>query len=511
MIAPATYGTPPAPRLPELTDYNTWRRVDPRTLAIVALPIIGGSALFLLLANSQSSIERVGVLVQALLPLLGILAAATRFITGKYAIVDGALHWKVGLLVRNATQIGIERIQDVEITRPLLARILGLAELKVSSAGGAGEIKLMYLDHGDAARLGHHLQALIGDERMPGTDAARPTGNHWAPSPGPLVSGPAAAWREPARLLHTVSHTELASWALFRLWPVTALVVAIVVMFVLGVPAEWFAITPTLPFILLGGAKTIADRVGLSVSIDQTSLFTQQGLTTVRRTSTQRERVQLVVGYRLFLQGQFGAESVRFASADVTGNSKEGSVREELGLSVPIGTWHQLASVIAGRQVMGTDSQRAKPAATAAITRWRWAARGSVLGLLVAAILAPTVGFAVAVVAFVAIAVVLAVAGLVRASLRVRRERWGVSPQDLLVTTGIVRRKTLLLFAEKTQAIEVRASLLQRRWGLCTVVVDIAPPGSFTAVVISDIPLADAGEIVDSLERSARVVLPNGV
>ena len=63
------------------------------------------------------------------------------------------------------------------------------------------------------------------------------------------------------------------------------------------------------------------------------------------------------MGYRLFLQGLLGKEGVRYTSADVTGNAAaEGSLREELALNVPIGSWRQFAETVSGRPVLGTES-----------------------------------------------------------------------------------------------------------------------------------------------------------
>jgi len=484
-------------------EFVEWRRVDPRTVVVYATPVVLFGAWYLLSTGASSVGDRAGIWLEALLPLLGVVAVLVRYLTGRYAIVDGALRWKVGLLVHKATDIGLDRIQDVEVTRPLLARLTGLAAVNVSSAGGSGEIKLQYLDHRVAERLGAHLQYLIGVERH----AAAVQGYSTAPIGGVAPPGSAAD----AALLHRVDSRELARWALYRLWPVAPVAVAAVVATAV---VDWKAvlpILPVLPFWLTGIVKPLLDRTNLTVSIDPTSLVTSEGLTTVRRTSTQRERVQLVYGHQLWLQRRFGAETVRYASADVTIDRKEGAVREELALNVPVDTWGTLAATIAHRQVIGPDWLRPKPAATATASTIRWAFGGTGFGV-VAAIALLGAGVVVwALVVLVVSALLAAAFGWYRGRRRLAVEGWAIGSADLLVRHGVLRRTTLLLFAEKTQAIDVVSGPLQRRLGLVTVLVDVAPPGRAHRVVLHDVSATDGEQLLAALTAAGSVPLPSGV
>ncbi|MUL41848.1 PH domain-containing protein [Streptomonospora sp. PA3] len=59
-----------------------------------------------------------------------------------------------GLLRRSSREIPLSRLQAVDVVRPLLMQILGLAELRVELAGGdSSEIRLRYLTWGRAERL----------------------------------------------------------------------------------------------------------------------------------------------------------------------------------------------------------------------------------------------------------------------------------------------------------------------------------------------------------------------
>lgn len=486
-------------------EFGEWRRVDPRTPLVYAVPVVVFGGFYVMSTMGAASRgDRIGAAVEGLIvPLLGVVAVVVRYLTGRYVIVDGALRWKVGLLVHKATDIGLDRIQDVEVTRPLIARIVGLAALNVSSAGGAGEIKLQYLDHQVAERLGAHLQHLIALERH----AAAVQGFSTAPTVGVPPVGRAAD----ATPLHRVETRELAAWAAYRLWPmVPVFLAAVVAAFVVDWKAV-LAIVPTLPLVLISIVKPLLDRTNLTVSIDATSLFTSEGLTTVRRTSTQRERVQLVFAHQLWLQRLRGSETVRYASADVTLDRREGAVREELALNVPADTWGTMAATVAHRQVIGPDWLRPKPRAAAVASRVRCVGLGVAVGLVGAIV---TLAFGEPLIALV-VAVVSTLVGLAvgvwRGERRVAVEGWAVTPRDLLIRHGVLRRTTLLLFAEKTQAIDVLSGPLQRRLGLVTVVVDVAPPGRASSVVIRDVTVVEGDELLTALTASGSIPLPNGV
>src|SRR5262249_7323230 len=95
--------------------------------------------------------------------------------------------------------------------------------------------------------------------------------------------------------------------------------------------------------------------------------------------------------------------------------------------------------------------------------------------------------------------------------LRAIVEGWIVTPQDLLVIDGILRRKSILLLTEKTQAVEVIAGPLQRLLGLVTVLVGIAPPRRFTRIAVRDITVAEGEALLAALSLAGQHPLPDGV
>ena len=150
-------------------------------------------------------------------------AVVTWLVTG-YHVVGRELRIYDGVLVRRSRAIPLERLQAVELVRPLLARLTGLAELRLEVVGGARtEAPLAYLTLADAATLRRRLLALAVRAGAPaaatpagGTAAATPTG---IAATGPARAGqlapPATSQAEPAgdgqpeQPLHAVTNRDV--------------------------------------------------------------------------------------------------------------------------------------------------------------------------------------------------------------------------------------------------------------------------------------------------------------
>ncbi|KWZ73150.1 MAG: PH domain-containing protein [Winkia neuii] len=84
-----------------------------------------------------------------------------------FAITTKAVHFRHGIFFKAHRRAPLDRIQSVDISRPLLARVLGLAELNVETAGGAdSHVKIKYLAVGEAEDV---RREILHQE-----DAARP-------------------------------------------------------------------------------------------------------------------------------------------------------------------------------------------------------------------------------------------------------------------------------------------------------------------------------------------------
>lgn len=76
-----------------------------------------------------------------------------------FAVTDNELRIRTGLLFRRTVHIRLERIQAVDITQPLLARVAGVAKLKLDVVGTDKKDELAYLGERHARALRAELLA----------------------------------------------------------------------------------------------------------------------------------------------------------------------------------------------------------------------------------------------------------------------------------------------------------------------------------------------------------------
>ena len=142
---------------------------EPRQRLHPLSPVLhGAKSLVVVIAGlSWSTLSRVGfgwfaAMVAVLALGATVLSVVSWYNTG-YHVVGRELRVYEGLLWRRTRAIPLERLQAVEVVRPLLAQLTGLAELRLEVVGGGKtEAPLAYLGVADAARLRERLLALAG-------------------------------------------------------------------------------------------------------------------------------------------------------------------------------------------------------------------------------------------------------------------------------------------------------------------------------------------------------------
>lgn len=114
-----------------------------------------------------------------------------------FRITDEAVEVRSGILFRSHRSARLDRIQGINIARPLFARIFGAAKLDVSVAGQSGNVQLSYLGSALADGLRADILRLASGARA-AKAAAQPGGvvdgsAGAATSAAPLVAAPGAA------------------------------------------------------------------------------------------------------------------------------------------------------------------------------------------------------------------------------------------------------------------------------------------------------------------------------
>lgn len=240
----------------------------------------------------------------------------------RYRLGPQSLELRTGAVFRQHRQVRYDRIQAVDLVRPLLARLAGLAEVRVESAGGGdSHVSISYLPQARAEAVRVRLLGLAHQAGAPADEAQ------------PLTTG-----TEPVRVQDTSRHlltvpvsrlvaSVVLSWE--SIWLVVLVVVALVlVLFDLAPVVGGF-----LPLVLLTGVRAVLRLTrwyGLTISQRDATLNSQRGLTDTRSSTVPLHRVQAVEIRQPLLWRRAGWWSVMinvagaqiFGSSDTDGSEK---------------------------------------------------------------------------------------------------------------------------------------------------------------------------------------------
>jgi putative membrane protein len=110
----------------------------------------------------------------------------------RYRVTTEEVELRTGVLFRRYRRLPLARLESVDITRPLFARVFGLAQVRLEAVSDVGtEVRLSYLDDAAALRLRDELRAGAAP-----TDGPAPV-----PPPGGDGSASGRALRLPTREL----------------------------------------------------------------------------------------------------------------------------------------------------------------------------------------------------------------------------------------------------------------------------------------------------------------------
>ncbi|MDO0926444.1 PH domain-containing protein [Streptomyces sp. TG1A-8] len=96
--------------------------------------------------------------LSALVPAAGLYGFLSWWFT-HFAVTDTELRIRTGLLFRRTAHIRLERVQAVDVTRPLLARVAGVAKLRIDVVGTEKKDELAFLGEREARALRAELLA----------------------------------------------------------------------------------------------------------------------------------------------------------------------------------------------------------------------------------------------------------------------------------------------------------------------------------------------------------------
>ncbi|HEU5108995.1 MAG TPA: PH domain-containing protein, partial [Micromonosporaceae bacterium] len=277
-----------------------------------------------------------------------VLSIVSWFVTG-YHVVGKELRVYEGVLWRRTRAIPLERLQSVEVVRPVLARLTALAELRLEVVGGSKtEAPLAYLSVRDAEVLRDRLLSLAGrlsappapgSPGSPGSPASPGSpgfpGSPTAPTapgtpgtpgspgldpqraallePGPEQGSPVPGWtgirdpfggpaprvQPPARELHAVDNRDVVMGQLLtpQVWALPIALVFVVVQAVVEARWGFIGVASTLTAmagIVLQPARRVLSDWNFRLARDEAGLRVRHGLLETRSQTVPLDRVQAI-------------------------------------------------------------------------------------------------------------------------------------------------------------------------------------------------------------------------
>jgi putative membrane protein len=204
---------------------------------------------------------------------LGIVYGYVSWRTTRYRIDAEDLRLDTGVLFRRSRRVRLDRLQAVDVVRPLVARALGLAELRLEVAGGSSsEAPLAYLGEAAAQQLRAELLA-----RAAGLEHDTP--------------------EAPERVLVKVPLSRLVESQLRSVGLIVALLVVVVFVVVTVVTGEWTLLALTVPAaigMVPAIVRSVVVHFDFTVAESPDGLRLRHGLLETRSQTVPPGRVQAV-------------------------------------------------------------------------------------------------------------------------------------------------------------------------------------------------------------------------
>jgi putative membrane protein len=438
-------------------DAGSWHRLHPLSPLVRAgrqMMTVLVVLLTISLANQrQERGDLIGDLVVVLLALCG---GFVSWLVTRWQVADGVLRIDTGLLRRDSRRFPLSQVQAVDVVQTGLARVLGLAELRLRVAGGDASRggRLACVPRAEAERLRGELLAMASAFRTAGRAPDTATADLSAAEP-PAGTPPAP---NTVRPLFRVRPERLAvAILLSRVGAIAAIVIAVMVVIatVARQPGVATSLAPIALGAVLGTWRQFNGEYGTSVAAAPEGLRLWSGLIQTSAETIRPGRVQAVR-----LVEPLAWRPLRWCrlEVDIAGPSQRSENRSQaqrLRALVPVGSRAEAESLLAELLTARPSPSLGPP------RRARW-----------------------------------------KAPLTFHFLAWGGDERCVVSARGRVCRKTTWIPLEKVQSIRWEQGPVQRRLGLASVLLDVA--GRRVAASIEDRSAAEAADIFARLPDLAR-------
>lgn len=251
-------------------------------------------------------------------------------------IVDHEFRIEQRFIGTKTARIDFTKVQSVDIIRPLVARLLGLAEIKIDVGGEGGQnLRFLKLDRAESMR-DHLLARMEHESPAPVVDPeALPDGA--PPAPAAPVPDQVVYKADPGRIL-------LGAFLSVGVSGVVLVVIMAILFGPLGLAAGLSGLWVAMFAALIRAPKQLITNWGFTITRSAKGLRIQQGLLTQQQTTLRPGRVQTITLTQNLFHRWAGLVRVQIS---VLGNSiAEDAKNDGIDLLTPYGKFDEVRHVI---------------------------------------------------------------------------------------------------------------------------------------------------------------------
>jgi putative membrane protein len=476
---------------------NGPKRVHPGTIAIDFLRRAPQTVIGLPAIAGYTSGRSIGWILLAAAVLGAVMLVVTwvgwrRF---TYTIGEHELVIERGLLNRSRRSIPLARIQDVSIERKPLARLFGLAEVKVETGGGEkDEAVLDSVSIAEAERVRAALRGLTKNSDM--FSSPEENGDSAESAILPII------FKMP------IGRVVLLGMFSFSLVWIAALFGVLqffdqFIDFGIKNARDWaevakdevqarFSIVAALAVagialvlgVVSGVIRTTLRDYGFTLRAGGGRFRRTRGLLTRSEVVVAMRRIQLAMVQRGPLRGAFGWNALSFQTL---GGSNDPSGRQAMA---PLAREHEVAAIVETAGLPPFERLPLRPVAMGHMVR-------SLLRAAPVPVVVAAVALLVTPLAWLGMLAAIPIAAV--ALLQRRFHRYALRDSSLQVMRGVIAQRDWIVPYQNVQVVTLRAGWFQRRLGLASVLVDTAGASGYLAPDVVDLAAPDARELAAGL------------
>ncbi|MGB9965804.1 PH domain-containing protein [Halobacterium hubeiense] len=389
-----------------------------------------------------------------------------------YELTDESLDIYSGVFSRREREIPLRRVQNVDVTRSFVARLLGIAEVDVETAGGGGtEANLRFVGREEADRLQEAIRERRAALQREEPEEAEETAAEAAPAGG--------------ETLFELSDRDLLLYGALSFDPRLASGVVALATFLaptfgdrislsgLGVAAVvGLAVVAALALWAVSAVARVVQFYGFRLRRVGDDLRYERGLLSRRDGTIPLSKLQTVAVEENVLMRRFGFASLAVETAGYAPGSQPSGGSEA---AIPIAPREDVLSLARTLEPFH-DFELERPPERA---RKRYVRRYLLAGLAVVAGGFLVDQFLTSVPWYAA--GVLLLPAWPAARLTHRHRGYELGPDHVVTRAGFWNRSTRVVPYRRVQTVIRRQTVFQRRWRLATVVFDTAGSRSISA------------------------------